>query len=384
MHKDNTDRPYSYVSFSELGFRYDVDRLIDAARDWEVMDSEVDAEFSRLALSADLIRASVNVSGETTNTVDAILNVLLLDEFRCGPATNVLDHKEYFQEKIAAAISASRPVELIIPSFPGREVNPIARTRPQIHLGELASLCKLASLCASVRKVYSPGLVITIVTDGVAYAPFYGDCVAGAVGYKTEFERAIRDLGIDDVIRVADLATVIDERKAEYDRVYAAVETEIKAVWRDPSYKFRDELIHTMKLGTQSGALNAALAHIVKFTSAGEIDSERLRRAREAITAASERTAFVYHCLLVTMRRMEILDRKFPDAIRGTVHPKPKQYSPFLVNPHTTVSPWHGVAVLRKDRRIDVLYEAEVLQDHTNFVATYLPGEVVPFYYRAK
>ena len=78
---------------------------------------------------------------------------------------------------------------------------------------------------------------------------------------------------------------------------------------------------------------------------------------------------------------MELLARKFPDALRGTVHQKPGQYSPYLVRETTKIVPWHGVAVMRRDGGVDCVYESEIWEAPERYTAVFVDGEYTPFYY---
>lgn len=167
-------------------------------------------------------------------------------------------------------------------------MNPIARTRPQLHLGEVASVCRLAQLAELSRKIYSPGVVFIIVTDGVAYSPFYGDPLEGARNYQNALKALVNKLGCGEYIHLEDLADIIDKRRKEFDEIYKQTEEEIKAVWKDEHYTFRNELEYTMRMGTQSAALNAAAVHLVKFMH-NSTDQESLNYLRSMQDAIRQR-----------------------------------------------------------------------------------------------
>jgi pyoverdine/dityrosine biosynthesis protein Dit1 len=384
-----TPMNYDYVSFSRLNFTHELQQLIEAAAICTSIESEQLDRFDHRDFRKALAAANP-IPEELVNPLaggdlaDRILFVLSHNRYRAGAREFVENAKQIFLAKISAAMAAGRPIEIIVPSFPGREVNPIARTRPQLHLGELAALCRLSEIAELIESIYKPGLRFIIVGDGVAYAPFYGDPIGGAIEYKRCLVEAIERLGCEQHIGFEDLADVIAERQDEFDILHATVEEEIKEVWNNPDYLFRDELAFTMRMGTQSAALNAAAIQLVKFPQPGQSDAEILTSLREAIAAASEKTAFAYQCLLVTLRRMELLDRRFPNAIRGTVHAKIGQYAPHLVNEFTSISPWHGMPVMRANGRVDIVYEAEILAEPSRYTGVYLRGEVLPFFYKDK
>lgn len=139
-----------------------------------------------------------------------------------------------------------------------------------------------------------------------------------------------------------------------------------------------------MKMGTNTVALNAAAVYLIKYLDPGQDVAELVTRMRAAVDGRARHTAFEYMVFLVTIRRMKLIENAFPDAIRGTVHPKPGQYSPYIVGKSTDIAPWHGVAVLRTDRSIDTVYESEIFSDPRRYTAVYVRGDYTPFYYEEK
>ncbi|PPG75867.1 hypothetical protein C5C23_09140 [Rathayibacter rathayi] len=79
---------------------------------------------------------------------------------------------------------------------------------------------------------------------------------------------------------------------------------------------------------------------------------------------------------------LDLIGAAFPTAIRGTVHPKPGQYSPRIKDPATRVNPWHGVAVETRDGRIVTRYEVQIYQDFERYEAVFIRGDDAPFFYR--
>jgi hypothetical protein len=142
-----------------------------------------------------------------------------------------------------------------------------------------------------------------------------------------------------------------------------------------------------MRLGTNTSAVNAAAVHLVKG-SAADTDpaqaAELIAAMREAVQVRATATAFSYMTFLVTLHRMDLIGSAFPAAVRGTVHPKPGQYSPLLVHPETTIAPWHGVAVMRADGTVNTVYEAKIYERHADYTAVFLTGQYTPFYYEER
>lgn len=388
MNKRVEDK-YEYVSFSRLNFSHTLDDLIDSADNWEPIESRVLHGFDITQVYSEIEKA--NAKQEyflddfgAKSTSEKILYILGHDHYRAGNLEFFDKAKPMIKDKIESCISNEKPISIIIPSFPGREINPLARTRPQIHLGEMAAICRLADICKAIERVYTPGAEITIVSDGTAYGSFYGISAAKGTEYKRMLIKTIESLGCKKYVKVDDLAEIIETRRVEFEELYQEAEREVSHTWEDSGYEFKEELAYTMRMGTYGAAINAAAMQLVKFPDSNRSDAEVLKKLRNAVEKQARNTAYIYQCLLVALRKMNLLDRHYPDAIRGTVHAKEGQYSPHLVNRYSVISPWHGIAVKKKNGRIDTAYEATIIANRKNYVAVYLEGEVHPFYYEEK
>jgi L-tyrosine isonitrile synthase len=378
---------YAYVSFSKPKFTPELDRLIDASRNWSPIRGKVVDGFdfdgwmreARAAFDFGADSAALSCSG-TAAVARRISDILLLDRYRRGPQENVLAHPDAFVDRIADHVEVDKPVTLVIPSFPGRPVSPLTHARMQPDLGELASFTRLWTMSEHVRTVYEPGLRFVIVLDGQAYAPFYGYTPEAFRAYPEDLRTLLDRLGIGGTIELVDLQSLVDERRDEFEKLYPEVDEELRAEWARTEYPFRDELVDSMKLGTNTAAINAAAVKLVKYYGDAPAE-EAVEEMRSSVAQRACETAYAYMCFLVTTRRMGLIKDRFPGAIRATVHPKPGQYSPHLVNDTTDIVPWHGVAVRRPDGRVDSVYESRIFEEPHRYVAVYLRGEYTPFYY---
>jgi pyoverdine/dityrosine biosynthesis protein Dit1 len=382
-----TSDRYGYVSFSRPQLSLELERLIESARGWRPIAGRTIESFD-FAGWIEEARARFDFGppgsarpGDTWSAAAAVLDILLLDRYRRGPAEHVLASRQDFVARIAAFIQSGRPIEIVIPSFPGRPVNPLTHLRSQPDLGEAASFTRLWQMSEHVRTVHEPGLRFVISLDGRAYAPFYGYTAQLFEPYAGELRRLVDELGVGEAVQLVDLRSLVDERQEEFDALHATVAEELREDWARPDYAFRDELVDSMKLGTNTAAVHAAAIKLVKYYREGEDVAAAVQEMRRAVHEQAYGTAFAYMCFLVTIRRLDLLGRRFPGALRGTVHPKEGQYSPYLVNDSTKIVPWHGVAVRRPDGRVDSVYESEVLERPDRYTAVYIRGEHTPFYY---
>jgi len=384
---DGQRQRYWYVSHTRPDLSHPVERLIEAARTWQPCTGRVIDEFDFEALSARARPPEAGTPAPRADPLDVaggVLDILNLDRYRRGPAEHLEAERERLLPRLARRVEGGQPVRVVIPSFPGRPYNPITHQRVAPDLGEAYALVLLARISNHVATVHPPGVEFVICLDGRAYNPFYGYTDEADHQYPRDLQRFIDRLGVGRAVTLIDLQDLIDERAEEFEALRVQVRAELESEWRQPDYPFRDELIETMKLGTNTVALNAAVVHLVKYLEPGQDIGDLFRRMQDATYERARRTAFEYMAFLVTIRRLELIERRLPDAIRGTVHPKPGQYSPYLVSRATRIAPWHGVAVLRPDGEIDTVYESEVFADTARYTAVYLRGDYTPFLYEER
>lgn len=383
------DQKYSYVSYTRPDVTTSIEALIDATRGWRPIGGRVIERFDfpgfLASHTADLPLGDVvrPASPSVASVTDAIVDVLTRRDHMRGPVEDVRGNPEVVG-KIERCVADGLPVQVVIPSFPGRPCNPLTHQRVQPDLSEAYAFVRLHRIALDLRAVYEPGVTFVILLDGQVYNPFYGFPVEAEFQYPRDLEAQVRALGVEQTVSFVDLQDLVDERADEFAAVRAEVEPEIRAHWDDPVNPFRDELVETMRLGTNTVAVNAAAVQLVKWRDrdADEYQAAKLIRAmQDAVEERARATAFAYMVFLVTLRRMDLIASAFPRAIRGTVHPKPGQYSPWLVHPSTTIAPWHGVAVIRPDGVVNTVYESKLYERHADYRGVYLEGEYTPFYY---
>lgn len=375
---------YHYISYSKLPISSQIDSLINASLSWEYVKGRCidEFDFKKWKESArsrfDFIIPSCTKLMKT-DIAKAIFQILISDKYRKGPVENILSHQKIFLEMIEDRVRQNEPIEIIIPSFPGRPSNLLKRTRAQPGLSELASLTRFWELSEHIKTVYNPGLRCIICLDGRPYYPIYGYTPQGADPYINDLKRFISKMKIADSVLLVDLFDLVQEREKEFKEIHPSVVDELKSDWESSRFNSKEELIETMKLGANMAPLDIVALKLIKFH--GFDFDEVIPRVQKAVFERAKKTAFNYMVFLVTIKRMNLLQKKFPFAIRGTVHPKSCQYSPHFIDQFNEIPPWHGVAIVNLDGRISCVCENEVLENPDRYTAVYLKGEYEPFYY---
>jgi pyoverdine/dityrosine biosynthesis protein Dit1 len=374
------DRKYSYVSYTRPDVTTSIEALIEATRTWRPPSGRIIPRFDFagfLARHTDDLEP-LEPSGRTP--AERVLDVLLHPGHCRSPEEHVRG-QPVVTEKVERSVAAGEPVRIAIPSFAGRPCSPLTHLRVQPDLSEAYAFVLLHRISLHVRAVYEPGVHFVIVLDGTTYNPFYGYTVEAEHQYPRDLRALIEALGVERSVSLVDLQDLVDERADEFEEVREQVLPEIEQHWDDPDNAFRDELVETMRLGTNTVALTAAAIQLLKW-SEDEPGPELIRAMRDAVEERARATAFAYMVFLVTIRRMRLIETALgDDIVRGTVHPKVGQYSPLLVHPTTTVAPWHGVALIRRDGVLNTVYESKLYEHPERYRGVYLEGEYTPFFY---
>jgi pyoverdine/dityrosine biosynthesis protein Dit1 len=82
---------------------------------------------------------------------------------------------------IYRAIKKNEPVRMVLPAFPFKSPNSDAKVLGNLpDKAEDVALAHLNGMCAAIEDIYSPGAILTIVSDGLVYngtAPLSEDIV---------------------------------------------------------------------------------------------------------------------------------------------------------------------------------------------------------------
>lgn len=374
------DEDYAHVSFTQSGWEADPWRLLDAARRWHPIRSRTIPRFD-----VDSFQAAHGLgdwSPQGGRTPEGVLTILNDPVFRKGPEANVRHPSGGALRLIERSMSAERPIEIVVPSFAGRPHNPAAHRRVSPDLGELYALQKLKNISDAIKTVYPPGVVFSLLLDGRAYRPFYGYSDDEGMPYGANLQRQIELLGARADIRTIEMHDLMTSRARELESIDQQTRHEVRVAWDSGAMRERPALVRALRQGTETTAISAALIELYKTGTYTEVDLHRLFAEAERVLAhRAEHTAFEYAVLMTKLRKINLIGDAFRGAIRGTVHPKPGQYSARLADPRTRISPWHGVAIQHQDGSIVTQYEAMVYQDFDTFTAVFVHGDEAPFYY---
>ncbi len=269
-------------------------------------------------------------------------------------------------DTVMQAVSHQQPIVMILPAFPGKSPN---RKKTLGHLpdyAELYALDNLHELCQEIRRVYQPGAVIGICSDGYVFSDVvripdrqvkaYTDMISDYCTKKYPGMFFMYDL-IDTYPEIKHLDSLREELMIQYGTSLLALKKRVK---EEPEAASMYKGV-TRFLGEDYGGMD-------EF--AGVSNAQIQKVARVAAYRVIQRSeAWSKH-----------LEEKFPRAVRLSIHPQ------FRISKKIGIrlapvkdrwrTPWHSVAV---KRGADIYLEKRSNVDERDYHLIFKSGR--PFHY---
>ncbi len=153
-------------------------------------------------------RDALRFTARQTPAAEAILQLLNHWAFQFNSRRRFLECEKW-SRYIKIAIQANRAVEIMIPAF-CVIANPIKRIDGHaITAAEDVSLLHLANLARFIKQIYSPGLIIHIVSDSNFYALPLGLTAVEAQRYFQQLRCRVCELKLDETLKVHDMVDLL-------------------------------------------------------------------------------------------------------------------------------------------------------------------------------
>ncbi len=246
--------------------------------------------------------------------------------------------------KIAAAVTAERPVSFVLPAFPGKSPNPekVLGTLPDF--AERLSLRFLGELAATVKRYYAPGIKIILCSDGRVFSDVVGMKESDVTAYQIELDRMIEEMeladvstfNLDDHYRGLDFVAMRDALMQRYGSPLASLRNKVREGAKATATAEEQEA-NRMYRGITRFMYEDSLFPGQTKTKSG-LQTEARAKAYEVIRRSNAWT--------------ELIAEFFPSSVRLSIHPQScdsKKLGIRLVGDESWMTPWHGVAVETRD-----------------------------------
>ena len=276
-------------------------------------------------------RLATAVSADAAARADILLNRLMRHRRvlpGAGPVTDAA--KAPHLARIAAAVTAERPLELVLPGFPAKSPSPNKTLGPLPDMAERLALRSLQDLCDDLAEAHPPGVVLTLCSDGGVFADLVRVADDDVIAYGERIDALIVDL---PSLRRFDLADAFG------DLPPADARARLIGAWSEDPEELRERARTVPQLRTLLDGLQ-------RFLFEDRLGVDRRSRTQIRKSAGDD-------CLELLRRSRawgRLVSFQYPDAVRLSIHPQPAISDKLGVHLVPTrdawLTPWHGVAVL--------------------------------------
>lgn len=240
------------------------------------------------------------------------------------------------QPRIRAFVDRGVPIEFVLPAFPAKSPNPRKVLGPLPDMAEVKSLDFLQAFCEGIGRIYAPGAVLTICSDGRVFGDTIRVSDSAITSYQAALKTIVSDLGAVH-LRIFNLEDIDEFRGFGPD--YRKMRSHLAAQYADPIGSIKAQLLQ------DAGGLSLYRA-ITRFMFEDGLLPD-YRGSRTALQKDSRERA-----LEVIQRSLawgRVVARMFPLAIRLSIHPQAETSEKIGIHMMPTkddwLTPWHGVAV---------------------------------------
>jgi pyoverdine/dityrosine biosynthesis protein Dit1 len=239
-------------------------------------------------------------------------------------------------EKLLRVIRKNRPLDLVLPAFPAKSPN---RHKTLGHLPDLAekhALENLKTLCDNIGSVYEPGAKITICSDGRVFADLV--CIPDAD--VTEYGEYLRNYTVTAHGDRFSFFNLDDAFQQAYS--YDVLREELLILYGESIAS----LYRRCKEESEAKAMYLGITRFI-FEDYSGIEPF-CSGSRTAIQKVARLIA--YRVIQRSNAWSRLLEDRFPDALRLSIHPQfrvSQKIGVYLgeTNGDGWLTPWHSVAV---------------------------------------
>jgi pyoverdine/dityrosine biosynthesis protein Dit1 len=239
--------------------------------------------------------------------------------------------------KVRRSIAAGEPIHFLLPAFPAKSPNRTKVLGSAPDMAEEIALSFLERLCGEIRELYSPGMRISICSDGRVFSDLVGVSDENVSSYATELKSIMERLGthsldffcMEDLFDIPDHSAMRDQLVIHYTDSLEAIENRIHL------HEHHRKLFN----GIQRFLFEDRLA----------IEPEKSRNQ-----VRKECKDLAYHVIQRSDGWGRLLNDCFPAALRLSIHPQAPHSEKIGIllgeANDTWLTPWHGVAVKQDDQ----------------------------------
>lgn len=275
------------------------------------------------------------------SAMNAVRAVLKLSSFT-GEVTDIRAVPLF--RKMVEKMMNNEKLIFILPAFPAKSPSPMKTSGVLPDLGEVLALRNLNAMCGEISGTYAPGAEVIICSDGRVFS----DVVAVPDEHITAYAEAI-----DDIIREFHLSHL---RTFSMDELLPELKGD----------ELRNELLNRFAMSDhevrEKARFNPSLFNgLHRFMVEDQLGLSDLSK-NQLSKQMKEKT---YELMKRSDAWSALLEEKFGDVLRLSIHPYPPEHEKFGVKLVAASSgwatPWHNVTV-QTERGFELMHKARALE----------------------
>lgn len=369
--------PYVYptVPFKNLNNKKVIDNFI---REEEIDIGGLKKEIRRIKQPI--------IENKGRSAVEKILNIFLDKNFIFGPRYFIKDDKNFWHKKLNYFIENKKPINFTILGFPFKVPVFLKTNRTFPDMGEVLILLRLKTIIENIKKIYSPGAVIYIFTEG-GLGPFCGVNKEDYEGYEKFLIQLSKDLNFNEVLKIEPLSNM--EKISGFRSFFLKRLKENRKLFKEKNkaflVKYKGAFPSIFKIINTKMYDEIFLMDVYNEKLKNNEISEQAMKIRKHIEAKSDECICNYFAYLKARDDINYLEKIVPNYIPLSVSPKPKRLGILPINKECNILPYHGVPVLNKDSWT-IEYLIDIRRSKEQYIKMFLKNdkEKKPFYYEIK
>ena len=246
--------------------------------------------------------------------------------------------------KVSTAIKQKKKIRFILPAFPGKSPNPSKVLGHLPDMAEKKALIFLNDLCKQIQKIYEPGAVVIICSDGRVFSDVVGISEKHVTAYQIEIDNIIENLNLTK-LSTFNLDDIYD--CIHMDNDFNQARTELIDSYGQDLASLKDKVKKGGKNSNNTEEIEANLMYcgLTRFLVEDLMHPEQTRSKSSIQKECKEKA---YLAIIRSNAWTSLIAEKFPEAIRLSIHPQicgSQKIGIQLLGTETWTTPWHAVAV---------------------------------------
>lgn len=235
--------------------------------------------------------------------------------------------------KIQAFLEREEPIRFVLPAFPAKSANPEKTLGAMPDFGEVLALRRLDALCERIGRLWSPGARLTICSDGRVFSDLVQVSDEAVTAYGREIRRIIEE---EDLTRLETFG--LDDAMPEH--------AGFDQLRRMLVLEHGDTLAQVRERCRRDAAGRSLFNGIHRFLFE-DLLALRPDLSRTQLRLLSKELA--YETIQRSNAWSRLVERRFPEAVRLSIHPQPLGSEKIGVKllPSASIwrTPWHSAAL---------------------------------------